>query len=95
MIISSPPENLDLLEGIVHQLDNLPAAQAQIKVFTIVNGDATSLSSTLQTLFTGQPAPGQQGGAAALLPLLLQSASSGETNTWCPCTSASTPGPTA
>ena len=41
LVISSPPENLDLLEGLVRQLDNLPAAEAQIKVFTIVNGDAT------------------------------------------------------
>ncbi len=54
VVISSPPENLDLLEAIVHQLDTLPAANAQIKVFTIVNGDATSLSNMLQTLFTGQ-----------------------------------------
>ncbi len=84
LIISSPAENLDLLEGIVRKLDNLQAAEAQIKVFTITNGDATSLSQTLQTLFTGQPAPGQQTGAAALLPLLMQSASSGEQNTLVP-----------
>ena len=54
LVISSPPENLELLEGLVRQLDNLPAAEAQIKVFTIVNGDATNLSDMLRTLFTGQ-----------------------------------------
>ena len=66
LVISSPPENLDLLEGLVRQLDNLPAAEAQIKVFTIVNGDATSLSDMLKTLFTGQ-ATGTAAGPQALI----------------------------
>ena len=44
LIVSAPPENLELLEALIRQLDDLPAAEAQIKVFTIVNGDAKNLS---------------------------------------------------
>ncbi len=79
LVISSPPENLDLLEGLVRQLDNLPAAEAQIKVFTIVNGDATSLSDMLKTLFTGQ-ATGTAAGPQALMQLLQNTSSSSETS---------------
>ena len=63
-MINSPPENLDLLEGLVKYLDALPAAEAQIKVFTIINGDATNLSNMLRTLFggTATPTPGTPGG---------------------------------
>ena len=78
-MISSPPENLDLLEGLVRQLDNLPAAEAQIKVFTIVNGDAQSLSDMLKTLFTGQ-ATGTAAGPQALMQLLQNTSSGSETS---------------
>lgn len=75
LVISSPPENLDLLEGLVRQLDNLPAAEAQIKVFTVVNGDATNLSDMLKTLFTGQSSTsGQQG----IFPMLQTTAGGSE-----------------
>jgi general secretion pathway protein D len=77
VIITSPAENVELLEALVNDLDNLPAAQAQIKVFTIVNGDAQTLSNMLTTLFTGQ-ATGTQGGPQALLQLIQASSSSGE-----------------
>jgi len=77
LVISSPPDNLDLLEGLVRQLDNLPAAEAQIKVFTVVNGDATNLSDMLKTLFTGQSSTsGQQG----IFPMLQTAASNSETS---------------
>ena len=78
LIISSPAENLELLEGLVQQLDNLPAAEAQIKVFTIVNGDAQNLSDMLKALFTGQPSTGgQQGGAGGFFPMLQMATASG------------------
>jgi general secretion pathway protein D len=79
ILISSPPENLELLEGLVRQLDNLPAAEAQIKVFTIINGDATSLSQMLTTLFTGQ-ATGTAAGPQQILQLLQSTSSSSETS---------------
>ena len=79
LVISAPPEDLDLLEGLVRQLDNLPAAEAQIKVFTIVNGDAQSLSDMLKTLFTGQ-ASGTGAGPQALMQLIQNTSSSSETS---------------
>ena len=49
LIVSSPPENLELLEALIRQLDS-PAGQAKIKVFRIINGDAASLIQTLRSL---------------------------------------------
>jgi general secretion pathway protein D len=54
VVVSAPSDSLELVEAVVRQLDELPAAEALIKVFTVVNGDASSLAATLQGLFTGQ-----------------------------------------
>ena len=48
LVVSAPAESMELIEALIRQLDQLPAAEAQIKVFTIVNGDATSLADMLQ-----------------------------------------------
>jgi type II secretory pathway component GspD/PulD (secretin) len=62
LVVSAPAESLELLEALIRQLDRLPAAEAQIKVFTIVNGDAATMVATLQTLFFAQAnQPGQPG----------------------------------
>ncbi|HZZ71410.1 MAG TPA: secretin N-terminal domain-containing protein [Pirellulales bacterium] len=55
LLITAPTESMDLLAALVRQLDQMPAAESQIKVFTIVNGDAQSLAQLLQNLF-GQSA---------------------------------------
>jgi general secretion pathway protein D len=60
VILNAPPKSMDLLEALIRQLDSLPATEAQIKVFTIVNGDATTLSTMLRELFGQQQ--NQQGG---------------------------------
>ncbi|MFZ1936976.1 MAG: secretin N-terminal domain-containing protein, partial [Thermoguttaceae bacterium] len=61
LVVSAPPENLELLEAIIRRLDDLPAAEAQIKVFTIINGDAKNLQTTLSALFEmSQQGGGQQ-----------------------------------
>ena len=49
LIVSSPPENIELLEALIRQLDS-PTGQAKIKVFRIINGDAASLIQTLRSL---------------------------------------------
>jgi type II secretory pathway component GspD/PulD (secretin) len=69
LVISAPAESLELFEALIHQLDRLPSAEAQIKVFMIVNGDAATLVSMLQALFfaqsqTTQGAQGAQGAMA-------------------------------
>jgi type II secretion system protein D len=60
LLISAPTESMELILALVKQLDQLPAAEAQIKVFTIVNGDALSLADMLRSLF-GLQAGGTQG----------------------------------
>ncbi len=75
IIVTGPPENMDLIEALIRQLDELPATEAQIKVFTIVNGDATQLADLLRQLF-GQ-ATGTQGGGNQGLQALLQTATGG------------------
>ena len=54
---------MDLIEALVRQLDTLPAAEIQLKVFQIINGDAQTLLDMLENLFNGgqdaAAAPGQ------------------------------------
>ena len=49
LIVRAPANSIDLVAALVDQLDRMPDIKAQIKVFTIVNGDATSLAAMLQT----------------------------------------------
>ena len=39
------------MDALIERLDQLPASEAQIKVFEIRNGDATALAEMLQNLF--------------------------------------------
>ncbi len=56
LIVVGPPSAMELMAALIQQLDALPSAEAQIKVFTLTNGDATTLVEMLQNLFgqTGQ-----------------------------------------
>jgi type II secretory pathway component GspD/PulD (secretin) len=47
VLVSAPADCMDLIEALIHELDQRPAAGAQIKVFTIVNADANNLMATL------------------------------------------------
>jgi type II secretion system protein D len=62
LIVSAPAESMELLAALIKQLDQLPTAEAQLKVFTIVNGDASNLAEMLRTLFGRAQTPGQGGG---------------------------------
>lgn len=67
LIISAPPESIDLIVALIRQLDLVPATTAQIKVFRIVNGDASRLVEMLQALLGTQailPGGPQLSGAA-------------------------------
>ncbi len=59
LIVSAPADSMPLLEALIAELDQKSDASAELKVFTIANGDAVSLSRMLQSLF-GEP--DQQGG---------------------------------
>ena len=55
---------MPLIEALINQLDQIPSAVSQIKVFHIINGDVSALIQMLQTLFgSSQPRTGGAGGA--------------------------------
>lgn len=51
IVITGPEESLPLVERLIEQLDESPAASAQIKVFQVQNGDASELVLVLRSLF--------------------------------------------
>ena len=51
LVVTAPAESMDLIAALVKQLDELPTSEVQIKVFTIVNGDAAALAEMLNELF--------------------------------------------
>ncbi len=59
LLVSAPAASMELLEALIKQLDQPPAASAQVKVFTILRGDASAMAELLQGLF-GQAAAGGQ-----------------------------------
>ncbi len=59
LMVSAPANSMELIAALIRQLDQLPAAEAQIKVFTVVNGDASELATMLEALF-GQQATANQ-----------------------------------
>ncbi|HTN77866.1 MAG TPA: secretin N-terminal domain-containing protein, partial [Pirellulaceae bacterium] len=60
ILVRGPGKSMELIAALIRELDRLPESEAQIKVFTIVNGDATALGTMLQQLF-GQQTGGNQG----------------------------------
>ncbi len=80
LVVTAPTEDMELIETLIHQIDMIPAAEAQIKVFKIENGDATDLTNMLDRLFglptttTGQ---GGAGGAAGALGQIVQTTTAG------------------
>ncbi|MFI4876704.1 MAG: secretin N-terminal domain-containing protein, partial [Blastopirellula sp. JB062] len=51
LVVRAPKESMELISALIQRLDAQPSAESQIKVFTIVNGDATQLATMLETLF--------------------------------------------
>ncbi|MCR9118666.1 MAG: hypothetical protein NXI22_17150, partial [bacterium] len=51
LVVTGPADSLNLVEAVIQQLDQLPNAEAQIKVFQVVNGDAVALAESLTELF--------------------------------------------
>jgi len=63
LVVRAPSRSMNLVDELIKQLDLPPNVESQVKVFTIENGDATSLSTMLQILF-GLQSTGQQGTSA-------------------------------
>lgn len=51
LVVKAPSNSMPLIAELIRQLDQPPGAESIIKVFTIENGDATSLAQALQELF--------------------------------------------
>lgn len=62
LIVSAPPDSMSLVATLIEQLDVQPDSVAELKVFTIENGDAVSLAEMLQSLFGTSEQGGGQGG---------------------------------
>ncbi len=58
IVVSASPENLNLIEKLIEQMDT-PGAIAKIKIFPVKNGDAASMVDTLRSLLP-TPAAGSQ-----------------------------------
>ncbi|WP_417732485.1 secretin N-terminal domain-containing protein [Rosistilla oblonga] len=54
IIVRAPAASMPLIGELITQLDQLPGAESVVKVFTIVNGDATQLTTSLQELFSAE-----------------------------------------
>ncbi len=61
LVVRASAQNMPLIARLIEQLDAMPAAESQIKVFQIENGDATTLTTMLQQLFGLQVTVGQIG----------------------------------
>lgn len=59
LVVKAPAQSMHLIETLINELDQLPSAEARIKVFEVENGDATSLASLLQQLFGLEVTAGQ------------------------------------
>ncbi|MBP88260.1 MAG: hypothetical protein CMJ64_16340 [Planctomycetaceae bacterium] len=64
LVVRAPAKSMELIGALIEQLDQMPDAEAQLKVFTIMNGDATSLAATLQQVFGQDVTIGQGTGGA-------------------------------
>ena len=53
LLVTAPADSMELMAALIEQLDT-PTAVAQIKVFTIVNGDANSLVEMLRILLPAE-----------------------------------------
>ena len=70
LIVSGPAQSIPLIVELVNQLDRLPDAESQIKVFELVYSDAQTIFDMLDTLFnSNNQNAGQQTGGASNLPL--------------------------
>jgi type II secretion system protein D len=60
LVVTGPAASMELMAALIEQLDGLPAVSAQVKIFRLIDADATQMATMLQTLF-GQQANQQQG----------------------------------
>jgi len=52
LVVTAPEESLPIIEELIKQLDRPTSTVAEIKVFSLTNGDARSMVTLLEQLFT-------------------------------------------
>lgn len=62
IVVTGPPDTLDIVEKVVKQLDANPAAQQAVFIYKVKNGTAQQLADTLNNLFDGNPNQQSSGG---------------------------------
>lgn len=51
IVVTAPADSMELIAALIAQLDQTPNVAAELKVFTLENGDAEGLTTMLRTLF--------------------------------------------
>jgi len=62
LVVTAPADSMGLIAGLIQRLDRTPDASAELKVFTVANGDAAALAEMLQALFATEEDSDQPGG---------------------------------
>jgi len=73
LMVAAPARTMPLIEALVKELDQPPAVRAEVKVFTVVNSDASALVEMLQQFF-GTTTTGTSGSTGTSTGQNLQSA---------------------
>src|SRR4029079_4517948 len=63
LIVSAGPRDVAEISALIQRMDT-PGAAAELKVFTVANGDATTLTDMLRSLFSVPAASGGGGGGS-------------------------------
>ncbi len=56
LVVTASADSMPLIAALIDELDQSPSIEAQVKVFTLVNGDATNMTTMLQNIFSAEVA---------------------------------------
>lgn len=62
LVVTAPAGSMGLLAGLIERLDQAPDAAAELKVFTVANGDAEALAEMLRGIFGSEEDSDEPGG---------------------------------
>ncbi len=51
LIVTASADSMPLIAALIKELDNPPSVESQVKVFTLINGDATNMTAMLESIF--------------------------------------------
>lgn len=62
LVVTAPAGSMPLLAALIERLDRAPDAAAELKVFTVANGDAEALAEMIRSLFGSEEDSEEPGG---------------------------------